>query len=503
MSVVPDLVINEVMYDPIGDEPTGEWVEIYVASGGVDLDGYRIIDQDAYSIPFPSFTPQAGEYIVAHTGSGTNDLTGPVYHIYRGYGASMWSNTADDVSIETGSGSCIDTMAYGTGGSIDPPPAGCTWGAGTNPTTSSEGTSIALEENGQDSDDPSDWTESGLDATMGPHSEGMDNNPIKASSGSGSCNECTVSLPAGFPDYLTPPTDLYRDYMTIRNSSGSALTLSVQADLTSLTAGAAAAVPPAAGTGLPGGTHWEFSDADYHSAGVSGTTYPAGGKISERWDFSPNGNPFDFWVDLYQGAKGLQLLGRIQMRAGPIARDLVPKGAGEGYVLDDGTVELHTGSADGTCVLANRFGLDSAASLEEVSFYTSGSAAGELAEVIVYEDLTGEEAAPEALMEVWRTTVVLGAGGFQSMPAGDCPTLNSEGIPGAALFVAVADRAEGSYSVGIDLDGPQAGASYVSTDGGLTYKPTSSLPIIDGNAMIRVDIVEVGVCFVGAAAGSL
>ncbi len=496
-----DLVINEVMYDPAGDEPSGEWVEIYVALGGADLDGYQVIDQDGYSITFPSFTPQTGDYIVVHTGGDplSNDLAGPVHHIYRGYGISMWNNDGDDVTIQSGAGECFDYMAYSTGSSIQGPPAGCVWGAGTNPTSGSEGTSVALEENGQDGDRPSDWTESGLDGTMGPHSEGMHNNACQGLSGSESCYECTVSLPAGFPDYLTPPTDLYRDYITIRNRSGSSQTLPIQAQLVSLTAGASAAVPPAVGTGLPGGTHWEFSDADYYSPGVSGTTFPAGAKISERWDFNPDGSDFDFWVDLYHGGKGERLLGRIQMRAGPMARPPAPKGSGEGGVLDDGTAELHTGSADGTCVLANRFSLPSAAWLEEVSFYTSGSAAGELAEVIVYEDLSGEAAVPDSVMEVWRTTVLLGAGGFQSVPAGGCPTLNPDGIAGAAFFAAVADRAEGSYSVGIDLDGPYAGASYVSTDGGLTFGPTSRLPILDGNAMIRVTIQEAGACFIGGA----
>lgn len=491
------LVINEVMYDPAGDEPTGEWVELYVASGGVDLGGYRIIDQDGYSITLPSFTPQTGEYIVVHTGSGVEDLIGPVYHIYRGYGSSMWSNTADDATVENGSGDCIDYMTYGSGGSYDPPPAGCSWGAGTNPSSSSEGTSVALSENGQDVDSPSDWTESGKDGAMGPHSEGMDNNSIQGRSGSESCAECTVPLPIGFPEYLIG-SDLYRDYVTIWNRSVSAQTLPIWAQLVSLTAGASAAVPPAIGTGLPGGTYWEYSDADYHSPGVSGTTFPAGAKISKRWDIIPDGKYFEFWVDLYYGSKGDQPPGRFFMNAAPKDRALVPKGAGIGTVLDDGTVELHVGSLDGTCVLANRFALLSATSLEEVSFYTSGSAVGELAEVIVYEDLTGEAAVPDSLMEVWRTTVELGDGGFQSVPTGGCPTLNPAGIPGAALFVAVAERAEGSYSVGIDLDGPYAGSSYVSTDGGLTYKPTSELPIIDGNAMIRVKEMQEPPCFLGS-----
>ena len=498
------VVINEVLYDPAGDEPSGEWVEIYVASGcSSDLGGYKVIDQDGYSITFPSFTPRAGEFIVVHTGGDplSNDLTGPTYHIYRGYGAPMWSNTGDDVVIENGSGECLDYMAYGNGGSINPPPAGCAWGAGTNPVSSTEGTSISLKVDGQDSDSPSDWTESGQEGTLGPHTEGMVCNPIQGSSGSDGCDECDggTGLPSGFPDYLVPPTDRYRDYITIHNSTGSPLALPVRADLVSLTAGAMAVAPPAIGTGLQGGTYWEFSDDDLHSPGVSGTTFSAGAKISEMWEFAPNGNPFSFWVDLSAGSAREERPGMFISMAGPgDDRGPAPEGVGEVHVVDDGTVELHTGSEDGTCVLANRFALSTTVSLESVSFYTSGSAAGDLAEVILYEDRTGEAPTPASVMEAWRTTVVLGAGSFQTVPAGGCPTLNPDGFPGAAIFVAVADRAEGSYSIGIDLDGPYAGSSYVSTDGGLTYRPTSSLPIIDGNAMIRVTLGEASACFINA-----
>jgi len=83
-----------------------------------------------------------------------------------------------------------------------------------------------------------------------------------------------------------------------------------------------------------------------------------------------------------------------------------------------------------------------------------------------------------------------------------CPILNHGGAPEATFFVAVANKAERSYTLGIDMGGPYAGASFVSTDGGLTFAPLSSMPIIDGNAMIRAHEKPPGPCFIGAAAAN-
>ena len=178
---------------------------------------------------------------------------------------------------------------------------------------------------------------------------------------------------------------------------------------------------------------------------------------------------------------------------------MVPGGEVGQFTLDDGSEEIHAGSTGGTCVIANRFTALSSVKLEAVEFYTSGAASGEWAEVIVYQDVSGAAAVPEASMDVWRKGVVLGEGGIQRLPAGDCPVINGEGAPGAAFFVAVANRVVRSYSLGIDLSGVYSGATYISTDGGATFVPIASIPIIDGNAMIRVEAGQAPACFVGVA----
>jgi len=333
-------------------------------------------------------------------------------------------------------------------------------------------------------------------------SKGHINESIEARSGSGSCSTCSPSLPPGYPSYLAPPTDLYQDYVTIQNTSGFALTLPIQADLTEMTPGVTASVPPAIGTGLAGGTYWEFSSSDPHGPGVGGTSFPSGEKISEMWEFDPAETPFTFWVDLYpSGGKGKKWLGREVLCAGPRDRAVVPGGEVGQFTLDDGSEEIHTGSIGGTCVIANRFTALSSVKLEAVEFHTSGAASGDWAEVIVYEDASGAAAVPDASMEVWRTGVVLGEGGFQRLPVGACPVINKEEVPGAAFFVALANRGARSCSLGMDLSGAYAGATYISTDGGSSFKPISSIPIIDGNAMIRVEAGQAPACFVGVAVG--
>jgi len=200
---------------------------------------------------------------------------------------------------------------------------------------------------------------------------------------------------------------------------------------------------------------------------------------------------------LRDGSKGGERLGRFGLSSASGAKGTEEGEGDEAIRIDDGTAEIYAGAADSSLVLANRFVASSPVSLRAVSFYTSGWAAGDEADLIVYEDPTGAAPAPDPSMEVWRTTVVLGGGGFQEVPADECPAINASGTFGAAFYAAMANRAGRSYTLGIDTAGPQAGTSYVSTDGCDTYAPLSGIPIIDGNAMIRVYLKEAGTCFIG------
>ena len=134
-----------------------------------------------------------------------------------------------------------------------------------------------------------------------------------------------------------------------------------------------------------------------------------------------------------------------------------------------------------------------------MSFYTSGAAAGDEVEVILYEDPTGLASGPEPALEVWRTAASLGSGGFQEVSATGSPTLNPDGSGDGIFFAAVKNKAGRSYTLGIDMDGPYAGATYVSSDDGRSFAPTSTMPIFDGNAMIRAHAKAPESCFIGTA----
>ncbi len=163
----PTVVINEVMYDA-----ADEWVELYVVSTPGDMAGWTLTDQDTHTYTFPTLSPVAGDYIIVHTGTGTDTTTGNVHQLYWGRTSGVWNTAGDDVLLTDGTNP-VDYIAYGSGSGIDAPPAGVTW-SGTNPVAATD-FSVALKNNGVDTDTGDDWEQSGTAATRGPASMGMDN----------------------------------------------------------------------------------------------------------------------------------------------------------------------------------------------------------------------------------------------------------------------------------------------------------------------------------------
>ncbi len=178
-----DIVINEIMYDPIGTEVEGEWVEIFNnGTTSVDMSNWSIADQDSPNGPsdidllFPEgFILPASAYAVIYTGSGTNetDFSDNVAHLYMCKTSDMWSNTGDDVLLKNESGYGVDYICYLDGSSVDPPPSELDW-SGQNP-SSEEGNSLSLHPNGVDTDSGSAWEES--DPTRGFHNAHLNDDP--------------------------------------------------------------------------------------------------------------------------------------------------------------------------------------------------------------------------------------------------------------------------------------------------------------------------------------
>ena len=333
---------------------------------------------------------------------------------------------------------------------------------------------------------------------------------IRARSGSDGCTEgtgspvdpCDPDLPPGYPTFTvrSPEPDLYEDYITIESRSAVGLQMPIHTVLTNLAPASVYAINPNGGGDRPPTGYWEFSMAEHDGTTSVDDTLDLSERISRLWQFADDGgSAFSFWVDVHTtGARGEEAPEGFGFSPGFHARTRGALETDEGFILDDGSAEIHTGSTAGTLVLANRFTLAGPTALQAVSFYTSGVAAGDAAEVVVYVDPAGTADGPDPSMEVWRSAIVLGTGGFQEVPAAGCPTLNPGGAPGAALYIGLANKASRSYSLGIDLSGPYAGASYVSVDDGLTYESLSTMPIIDGNAMIRATDKPVEPCFIGS-----
>ncbi len=145
----PPVVINEVMYDT-----PDEWVELYVNSTPGDMAGWTLQDTAGNIYTFPSISPNVGEYIILHTGSGTDDMTGPVYELYWGRGAGVWNNTGDEILLTDGT-TGVDYIAYeGASQTIN---GSLTW-TGPNP-SAAPGNAIALNDLGVDTDSGAGWHE--------------------------------------------------------------------------------------------------------------------------------------------------------------------------------------------------------------------------------------------------------------------------------------------------------------------------------------------------------
>jgi|GEM_PF-5465853 len=146
------LVINEFLFDPSGSDLGNEWVE-FIAKSDVNLSNWQFTDNDGHVYTLPNFSLKAGEIVVLHIGTGTDDLEGPVYHLYTGVDESWLDNDGDDLLLKDSSGNPVDYVAYGSGSAVDPPPDGVEWNNNIDISFLDEGHSVGLGEDGIDQDD--------------------------------------------------------------------------------------------------------------------------------------------------------------------------------------------------------------------------------------------------------------------------------------------------------------------------------------------------------------
>ena len=140
------LLITEVMYDPDGDEPTGEWIELYNAGGtDINLSMYKVGDEELqggsegmYQFPVDALLPAGEVIVVANQAVTFYELFKklPNYELRESHpfipnlvkytpwsgGNAELSNNGDDVLILDLYDQKVDGISWGSSSfELDPP----------------------------------------------------------------------------------------------------------------------------------------------------------------------------------------------------------------------------------------------------------------------------------------------------------------------------------------------------------------------------------------------
>lgn len=165
------LVISEVMYNPSGAEPDGEWIELYNLGGAtIGLAGYKIGDEETSGsgegmMQFPGGTIASGAAVViANQASvffsayGFNpdyelvdtDATVPEMTKYLAWGSGSVSlaNTSDELLLLDAGDALVDAVSWGSSVFAFNPGA----------TVVADGSSLARQYADVDTDTAADWT---------------------------------------------------------------------------------------------------------------------------------------------------------------------------------------------------------------------------------------------------------------------------------------------------------------------------------------------------------
>ncbi|MBN1508002.1 MAG: lamin tail domain-containing protein [Sedimentisphaerales bacterium] len=124
-----DIVINEIMYDPPSNEPSGEFIELYNrGTTAVDVSGWQFVDGISFTIPAGTTIQRDGCLVVAADANWVRAIYGniPVVGDWDGQLSNRgeairlvdrWGNTADEVDYLTGGN--WPNFANGGGGSME------------------------------------------------------------------------------------------------------------------------------------------------------------------------------------------------------------------------------------------------------------------------------------------------------------------------------------------------------------------------------------------------
>lgn len=170
-----NVIISEVLYDPVGTETGGEAVELYNPTAGpIDISGYTIRTESSATdatVPDGTTLPAHTFYLIADTGWSTlrDDTNWPEADHEE---AITMSNTDAGVALVHPNGTILDAVGWG-----DPAGIGAGLHEGTPTTIVASGNSIRRTDTNIDTDDNNaDFTESAPGPQNSSTTEGTGDN---------------------------------------------------------------------------------------------------------------------------------------------------------------------------------------------------------------------------------------------------------------------------------------------------------------------------------------
>ncbi len=154
------IVINKILYNPLGNDTGKEWIELYNRGNqDIDLTNYDLDPSSAPYYTFPHFVLKSKAKVIIHINTeGTNSAT----DLYTGPSKNM-SNTKGVIALFNSTThsteNLVDYIEYGAGGQTNESKAiqDNIWTAGDFIPNAQEGYCLALKQEGQDNNSSQDW----------------------------------------------------------------------------------------------------------------------------------------------------------------------------------------------------------------------------------------------------------------------------------------------------------------------------------------------------------
>jgi len=168
------LLLSEVLYDPLSAEPAGEWIELYNRAGAVDLSGCKLGDEETpgegegmYLFPDGAAAEAGAVILVANQAAAFEADYGfkPDYELVESDAAvpnlvkyTAWatgsiglSNTGDEVLLLDGEDALLDVLSWGSS----------TWAFDPAAPDVAAGHSLERDPANADTDTAADWVDQG------------------------------------------------------------------------------------------------------------------------------------------------------------------------------------------------------------------------------------------------------------------------------------------------------------------------------------------------------